>query len=310
MNARVEKTAWARDYQAGDAAGVSALFRAVYGDYYVYPDVYLPSQIERRNRSGQWLSAVALRGDQLVGHAALWRDPARPGQAELALNAVHPDARGLGIATLLGRHLIDAAKGLGLALITIKQVCSHPQSQYVAQSLGFHTTALLLDYVASPFGKPEPESIVLGCLPLRARALPALDWPAAWRDWLRPLVQTFGENAAPSAAQLPSELSLARHGQRLEIHLDSPSAARIDEIAALPANQLLYLTLALSAEALSLADALASHGFRFCGLLPDARLGWRLLWLRGQGPSPEHFCDARAEQLCELGETALTAGKA
>ena len=64
-----------RDFQADDAAGVSALFRAIYGEHYVYPDVYLPSMIRRHNTAGRWHSAVAVSGGRVLGHAALWRDP-------------------------------------------------------------------------------------------------------------------------------------------------------------------------------------------------------------------------------------------
>ncbi|KZE86644.1 GNAT family N-acetyltransferase [Chromobacterium subtsugae] len=300
MSARHPAAAWARDYQAGDAAAVSALFRAVYGDHYVYPDVYLPSQIEQRNASGQWHSAVALLDGRLAGHATLWLDPARPGQAELALNVVHPDARGRGVASLLGRHLRAAAGSLGCGLLTIKQVCSHPQSQYLAQTLGFHTSALMLDYVDSPFGKPEPESIVLGCLPLRPRPLPELAWPAEWEEWLRPLRQAFGPGAPAAAPTRLPGLSLARHGQRLEVVVPQPSAARLAEIAALPAGQLIYLKLAPSADALALRPRLAEAGFRFGGLLPDAGGGWLLLFLRGQRGDAIRFCDAGAEQLYRL----------
>ena len=300
MSARHPAAAWARDYQTGDAAAVSALFRAVYGDHYVYPDVYLPSQIEQRNASGQWRSAVALLDGRLAGHATLWLDPARPGQAELALNVVHPDARGRGVASLLGRHLRAAAGQLGCGLLTIKQVCSHPQSQYLAQTLGFHTSALLLDYVDSPFGRPEPESIVLGCLPLRPRPLPELAWPAEWEEWLRPLRQAFGPGAPAAPPRRLPGLSLARHGQRLEIVVPHPTAGRLAEIATLPAGQLIYLKLAPGADALALRPQLEQAGFRFAGLLPDAGDGWLLLFLRGQRGDAIRFCDARAQQLYRL----------
>lgn len=300
MSARHPHAAWARDYLPTDAADISALFRAVYGDHYVYADVYLPSQIQQRNASGQWRSAVAMRDGRLLGHATLWLDPSRPGQAELALNAVHPDARGQGIASLLGRHLRAMAAKLGIALLTIKQVCSHPQSQYVAGALGFHNTALLLDYVDSPFGKPEPESIVFGCLPLQPRPLPQLAWPAEWETWLAPLRQAFGEGEhAPAGAALPG-LALARHGQRLELTSQQPTEARLAEIAALPAGQLIYLKLPAATETLARRIQLQNAGFRFGGLLPAPACGWQLLWLRGLSRQDIRFCDEQAERLYRL----------
>ncbi|AAQ61980.1 putative N-acetyltransferase YhbS [Chromobacterium violaceum] len=307
MSARHPHAAWARDYQPSDAADISALFRAVYGDHYVYADVYLPSQIQQRNASGQWRSAVAVRDGRLLGHATLWLDPARPGQAELALNAVHPDARGQGIASLLGRHLRAAAADLGIPLLTIKQVCSHPQSQYVARALGFHNTALLLDYVDSPFGKPEPESIVFGCLPLKPRPLPKLAWPPEWEAWLAPLRLAFGEKeGSPASLGLPG-LALARHGQRLELAAQQPTEARLAEIAALPAGQLIYLKLPAAAETLARRRQLESAGFRFGGLLPAASGGWQLLWLRGLSGQDIRFCDEQAERLYRLGRNPQSA---
>jgi GNAT superfamily N-acetyltransferase len=300
MNARDPNAVWVREYRPDDAAGVSALFRAVYGEHYVYADVYLPSQIQKRNESGQWRSAVAVRDGRLLGHATLWLDAATPGHAELALNAVHPDAQGLGIASLLGRHLRATANDLNIALLTIKQVCSHPKSQYVAQALGFHTTALLLDYVDSPFGRPEPESIVLGCLPLQPRPLPWLNWPEPWREWLATLQLSFGEGlAAPVGADLP-DFAMARYGKRLELVAQEPTEARLAEIAALPSSQLVYLKLPATAQALALRPQLERDSFRFGGLLPAVFGGWQLLWLRGVGALDIHFCDEQAGRLYRL----------
>ncbi|KVG87702.1 hypothetical protein WJ36_30295 [Burkholderia ubonensis] len=300
MNSRYTEAALVRQYQPTDATDVSALFRAVYGEHYVYADVYLPTQIQQRNASGQWRSAVAVRDGDLLGHATLWLDVARPGQAELALNVVHPNARGQGIASLLGRHLHAVAIDLGIALLTIKQVCSHPQSQYLAQSLGFHSTALLLDYVDSPFGRPEPESIVLGCLPLQTRPLPRLNWPESWREWLAALYSVFGEGEAACVGPDLPDLTLTRYGQRLELTVQQPTESRLAEIATLPSSQLIYLKLPVTAEALARKPQLERDCFRFGGLLPAASGGWQLLWLRGLGRRDIHFSDEQAERLYRL----------
>ena len=133
-------------------------------------------------------------------------------------------------------------------MLTIKQVSSHGQSQRLAKTLGFHTTGLLLDYVASPFGQPQPESIVLGRLPLRSRPIPALNWPAAWREWLTPLSRAFG--SVPPPAQGPGGgLSIASHGRRLEVGMEEISGGRLREVAALPAGRLVYVRLALGPDA-------------------------------------------------------------
>ncbi|WGS46870.1 GNAT family N-acetyltransferase [Burkholderia sp. JSH-S8] len=300
MNIRYLQSASVRDYQPSDAIEISALFRAVYGNHYVYADVYLPSQIQERNATGHWRSAVAVRDGRLLGHAALWLDPAQPGQAELALNVVHRDVQGQGIASLLGRHLCAAANNLGIAMLTIKQVCSHPRSQYVAQALGFHSTALLLDYVESPFGLEDPESIIFGCMPLKPVPLPQLDWPQAWHEWLAPLYQTFGAaQRLPIGASLPG-LSLTCHGQRLELTIQQPSEAQLTEIASIPAGKLIYLKLPASTETMARRPQLERAGFRFGGLLPTASGGWQILWLRGVTVRTIQFCDKQAEQLHQI----------
>ncbi|AOJ72457.1 MULTISPECIES: GNAT family N-acetyltransferase [Burkholderia] len=299
MSERDPLEALVRDYQAADAEPVSALFRAVYGEHYVYPDVYLPSRIHAHNVSGRWRSAVAVRDGRLLGHATLWRDAARPGLAELALNVVHPDARGQRIASRLARHLHATAGRLGVGMVTIKQVCSHPRSQHVALALGFRSTALLIDYVESPFGQAERESIVVGCLPLRAWPLPRLDWPAHWRAWLDSLRAAFGE-APPAPDSAASDFTLTRDGLRVVLETSRASEAQIAEIAALPARSLLDLSLPATAENVAHAPVLTRGGFRFGGLLPAANGGWRLLWLRGRGPRELHLCDRQGERLYRL----------
>jgi GNAT superfamily N-acetyltransferase len=301
MNAPDPLAASVRDYRVSDAESVSALFRAVYGEHYVYPDVYLPSRIHAHNVSGQWRSAVAVRDGRLLGHATLWREAAQPGLAELALNVVHPDARGQRIASRIARHLHAAADQLGVGMMTIKQVCSHPRSQHVAQALGFHSTALLIDYVESPFGQAERESIVVGCLPMRAWPLPRLDWPAPWREWLDGLRAVFGEAPpAPAPGGAGAPFTLTRDAGRVVLETSRASDAQMAEIAALPARALLDLILPATAENLAHAPALMRGGFRFGGLLPAAHDGWRLLWLRGRKLRQLQLCDRQGERLYRL----------
>ncbi len=140
-----------RVFQRQDGEGISALFRTVYGDRYVYPDIYMPSLIGWRNARDEWHSAIAEQNGIIIGHAALWRHHADKQTAELAMFAVHPAFRNRGVATQLGEYLRLAASRLGLGTLTIKMVSSHPHSQRLAQRLGFYSTGLLRDYVPPPF---------------------------------------------------------------------------------------------------------------------------------------------------------------
>nr|WP_249383975.1 GNAT family N-acetyltransferase [Chitinivorax sp. B] len=264
-----------------DADGVSDLFRVVYGDCYVYPDVYLPTMIRRHNALQRWHSAVAVMGEQIVGHAVLWRHADTPDQAEFALNVVHPMARGNGIATHLARHLCDYAREQGLSMLTIKQVSSHGQSQRLANTLGFHTTALMLDYVDSPFGNDWRESIVLGCLPLQPHPIPALDWPNHWRDWVSPITRYFGSCPAPADTPTTLPLTIASREHRIEVTLHDLHPAHVDEVAKLPTERLIYLKLALTLDTPIALQQLEQAGYRCAGLVPGPQQHWFALLLRG-----------------------------
>ena len=80
-----------RRYEPGDARAVSQLFRVVYGDHYVQPDVYMPSIISQHNADGCWISMLAVDGERVLGHAALCNDT-RADTPELALSVQVPDS--------------------------------------------------------------------------------------------------------------------------------------------------------------------------------------------------------------------------
>ncbi|MDR0218927.1 MAG: GNAT family N-acetyltransferase [Enterobacteriaceae bacterium] len=314
-----------RSYQPGDGKLISQLFRAVYGHSYVYPDIYLPRLIEAYLASGKWYSALAFYQGRLVGHASLVKETERQDQAEFALVAVSPEFQGKGIARSLGHTLCHYAKQQQYRLLTVKQVCSHQKSQHLAQSLGFYSTALMLDYVDSPFGLPEPESIVQGILPLQAFPLPKLNWPQPWQNWAIQIGQRVGEFTAGgqqgddtpcSSNTLLSKQDSARqastrqcsskiNGRRLEITAYEIDPEFVAEVIDYPASQLIYLKLPACEQALKLYPQLKKGGFRFAGLCPDAHEGWFLLWLRGYQSTRYEFCDLNTQNLyqMELGNT-------
>ncbi|WP_340611263.1 GNAT family N-acetyltransferase [Xenorhabdus bharatensis] len=310
-SAILDSTIQIRSYQSGDSKHISKLFRDIYGDSYVYPDIYLPKLIEGYQTTGKWYSALAFSQGRLIGHASLVKDAVQQDQAELALVAVYPECQGKGIATSLGNYLCHYAKEQQYRLLTVKQVCSHMKSQYLAQNLGFYSTALMLDYVDSPFGLPEPESIVQGILPLQSFPLPKLNWPQSWQNWANQISQYVGEsspdkqqkggNPFTSGGYATSQIK----GRRLEITLYEADPDFLSEIIDYPANQLIYLKLPACEEALKFYPQLKRGGFRFAGLCPDPQEGWFLLWLRGYQPTLYKFSDISIQHLyqMELGET-------
>lgn len=259
-----------RDFDPADAEGVSGLFRAVYGDKYTYLKIYLPSQIRASNASENWRCAVAVENGMIVGHAGLVRTSPEDDVAELALIAVHREFRGLGIATRLAEHLCATALQMGIRALTIKQVASHLITQRIATSLGFLTTGLILDYVSSPFGYTEPESVVIGCLPIKACPLPKNCFPEKYPNWLPRLVKQFGEHARNNSVIKPAA----------DLRGYSIAVDNVDELIALPPHQVACLEIPVNQELSRTVERFLSLGFINAGLLPTAGGDWYWLMQR------------------------------
>jgi predicted N-acetyltransferase YhbS len=102
-----------RPFQPADSVSTCELFRRVYGDHYVSPDVYMPQMICQHNLQERWHSLVAVTGDRVVGHAALCRHAKASLDAELALIAVDPDLQGRHIASRPGARARPAIDQTG-----------------------------------------------------------------------------------------------------------------------------------------------------------------------------------------------------
>ncbi|MCY1740484.1 GNAT family N-acetyltransferase [Ensifer sp. SL37] len=270
-----------RSFVETDAEGISQLFRTVYGDNYVYPDVYLPAMIRRRNATRCWQSMVAVSNGHVIGHAALWYQIDLPDQVEFALNTVHPSARGNGIATQLAHSLCERARRQGYATLTIKQVSSHGQSQRLARNLGFQTTALMFDYVDSPFGGKNRESIILGCLALQPRPIPAIDWPGDYSGWIAPLSCNFGSTPAEDNHFSVAPLAIESRERRIDVTLSDLRSHHVQDVANLPFGRLTYVRLALARDTPFALKQLGRAGYYCTGLTPGPQRQWFALMVRG-----------------------------
>lgn len=272
-----------RPFRPSDATAVSGLFRQVYGDHYVQPDVYLPKLITQHNNEGRWQSMLAVEGSQVLGHAALCRDKHPTDNPELALSVVHPATRGQSIATRLGRELLEQCAAVTGRCVLIKQVTHHPYTQRMAHTLGFHSTGLLPDYVPSPFAEALPETIVVGVHPLAERAcpLPDIAWPDSCRAFVQHLGSVFG--SGPRVPDSPSRpLQMKQHHQRVDVVIECLGKRLLDQLAQLPESWLMSARLALSANFAEDSERLNSKGFVFCGLIPAPDQGrWFALFHRG-----------------------------
>ncbi|VVN99794.1 hypothetical protein PS718_02566 [Pseudomonas fluorescens] len=272
-----------RNYRESDATAVSQLFRQVYGDRYVQPHVYLPQIINQNHADKRWHSLVAVLEDQICGHATLVRGRGSH-TAELALSVVHPDSRGLNIATRLGQQLLTHAQALGCHDVLIKQVTHHPFTQKMAGNLGFHNTGVLPDYVPSPFGCPEPESIVLGCRIVEGyqRPLPRQTWPASCRDLMQHLSDVFGTQTQ-TVRWRGAAIELEQHSNRYDVRLKTLRPDLLKQLRSLPQQWLISIRLQLSQHFACDLNRLTASGFAFGGLAPveGQEGGWLALFHRG-----------------------------
>ncbi|MFJ2365994.1 GNAT family N-acetyltransferase [Pseudomonas sp. NPDC087697] len=288
-----------RRFKQADSAAVSELFRQVYGENYVQPDVYLPSMIGQHNADYQWYSMLALDKDRIVGHAALCRDPQGRDHAEFALSLVHPAAQGKGIASRLGRELLRRARRLGLKSVSIKQVTHHPYTQRMAQRLGFKSIGLLPDYVPSPFGEPCEESVVIGYQMVKghARPLPQLEWPQTCSNFMGQLSASFGtQHDTPSQRSYPMQIS--QHHERVEVVLYQLDKSILLQLGQLPRHWMVSIKLDLSRHFPRNLHTLSAINFVFTGLMPaPAASGWYALFHRGARQRPVSFYCPHMQQL-------------
>jgi len=271
-----------RTFSPTDAIGTSELFRRVYGDHYVSPDVYVPHMICQHNQHRHWFSMVAVMEDRVVGHAALCRPAANREDAELALVAVDPALQCRQIATRLGRQLLDRCEDLGLARLSIKQVTSHPYSQRLALRLGFHDIGLMPDHVPSPFAAAQAETIVVGCQVMgdHQRPLPHVNWPAPCQWLMTPLVSHFGTtfDDAPTSMQ---PLQISSLPGRIDVVAGHMSRHLARQLQRLPAHWSIAVRLGLRRQFPEDYRQLMAAGFIFTGLMPaEGELNWQALFHR------------------------------
>lgn len=291
-----------RNYRDTDASAVSQLFREVYGDHYVQPHVYLPHMISQNHADQRWHSLVAEVDGHLLGHATLFRE-SDSHSAELALSVVHPQTRGQQIATRLGEQLLTHAQALGCRNVTIKQVTHHPYTQRMADSLGFHNTGLLPDYVPSPFGASTPESIVIGCRVVAGyqQPLPNQRWPASCAAFMAHLSHVFGvRDQMPRWCGAP--VHLEKQANRYDLLLKKIGTGLLRQLGELPAHWLVSIKLRLSRQFALDLSRLADIGFVFTGLAPGHGNyeGWLALFHRGMCQRPLQLHCPRMQRLHEM----------
>jgi hypothetical protein len=129
-----------------DAPGVTALFRAVYGNDYPVKAYLEPDNLIRENRAGTIVSSVAKTTEgHIVGHNALFNSAPCKQVFETGAGLVHKDYRGgQGIFTQMVAHglALGPERFEHIEQVFGEPVCNHPFSQKLGRKTGFVTRAL------------------------------------------------------------------------------------------------------------------------------------------------------------------------
>ena len=146
-----------RRLQPGDAVGVAALVKLVYGDSYYPPDLYDPEKIIRLNETDQLVSIVALdAAGTVIGHYALER-PDLHTVAEASDAIVAPEHRHHHLLEEMRVLLREEAYRLGLIGLVGYAVTNHVFTQKAEDHFNAHPCGVALGLWPRSFhNMPDP----------------------------------------------------------------------------------------------------------------------------------------------------------
>lgn len=137
-----------RRFEDGDAEGIARLIYKNYHYSYYKTQFYDPVKIRNLNQAHEVVSIVAVYGVRIVGHFALVMSP-RSNIAEIAIAAVDPEFKKMGIMNRMFDFVIETAKVLNLNAFYGEAIMLHPYSQKANLSHGMCESAIILGEVPS-----------------------------------------------------------------------------------------------------------------------------------------------------------------
>lgn len=304
-----------KSFANDDAAAVSNLFKLVYGNNYVYPEVYEPETFCRNHEMGVWESVLAMSSDeQVMGHGLLWTHPTCPEIPEMGLFIVHPAARNSGLGFKISQELIAIAKRKGFAGIGSKQVCNHPFSQRLGHSLGFLNLSFWPDYVSSPFIAGETrESVLCAYLPLKTEPKKALFLPRELVSIAKSLTNGLDkiksiEYPIKSSVFSQSELKIMKSESEIsELYLHRWGIDGPQKLANINPDKLTFVLVNAELPENTLAcERLLSSGFAFMGLVPDRFHSWTWVFAKNFSFDATHILDEKIKNLIEFAHDQLS----
>jgi anti-sigma regulatory factor (Ser/Thr protein kinase)/GNAT superfamily N-acetyltransferase len=127
-----------------EALRVAQCFYRTFG-YTYEEDLYIPERLIYLNRTGEFISVVAVEEDsgEVVGHVAMVRENLGP-VGEFTHLVVAPPYRGHDLRRRMGDFLEQEVRRLGIVGLYGQAVTSHTISQKASESRGFHVCGISL----------------------------------------------------------------------------------------------------------------------------------------------------------------------
>jgi len=136
-----------RDLEPEDAFELSALFRRSYGESYGSPAFYDITSLVELISKRELISAVATRGQQIIGHTGITVHHLKSKVCEAGNTVVDPNARGQGLLLRLGAALHELVQRKGYVAYLHYPTTAHEIMQRASVAYGGKETGVMLAYV-------------------------------------------------------------------------------------------------------------------------------------------------------------------
>jgi GNAT superfamily N-acetyltransferase len=137
-----------RSLEPGEGGVLSEAIRAAYGETYDVRWVYDEAEVDARLAAGTYVSFVAESAEgELLCHEGMSLTAADDAVGHSGQAVTMPAARGQHLFTRTKQHLMEWARGRGLAGMFSEATAAHPYSQRANLELGAHETGFLLGWI-------------------------------------------------------------------------------------------------------------------------------------------------------------------
>lgn len=204
-----------RAMRSDEAVDVSRCVYKTYGYSYDKEHAYYPERIVELNENGLMTSSVALDGEEVAGHCALFRDHPGDKIAEIGMAVVKPKYRGQGCLKYLTEDLLKDSRENGMTGIFAQAVSNHPFSQKAMHKFNFRDCGMLLANVPTTRSfkgitetLSQRESYVISFQYLNKPGSLKVYAPPHHRDMIRDIYQNLGVEPHFCDPDLPGDRSL------------------------------------------------------------------------------------------------------